>query len=34
MSSTHDYDARRKEMNDSKILGEISKLREELVKNF
>ena len=34
MSSTHDYDTRRKEMNDSKILGEISKLREELVKNF
>ena len=34
MSSTHDYNTRSKEMSDSKILVEISKLREELVENF
>ena len=34
MSSTHDYNARSKEMSDSKILVEILKLREELVDNF
>ena len=34
MSSTHNYNTRGKEMNDSKILDEISKLREELVENF
>ena len=34
MSSTHDYNTRSKEMSDSKILDEISKLREELVENF
>ena len=34
MSSTHDYNARSKEMSDSKILVEILKLREELVENF
>ena len=34
MSSTHDYNTRNKEMSDSKILDEISKLREELVENF
>ena len=34
MSSTHDYNTRSKEMSDSKILVEISKLREELVENL
>ena len=34
MSSTHDYNTRSKKMSDSKILVEISKLREEFVKNF
>ena len=34
MSSTDNYNARSKEMSDSKLLGEISKLREELVENF
>ena len=34
MSSTHDCNTRSKEMSDSKILDEISKLREELVENF
>ena len=34
MSSTHDYNTRSKEMNDSKILVVILKLREELVENF
>ena len=34
MSSTDNYNARSKEMSDSKVLGEISKLREELVENF
>ena len=34
MSSTHDYNTRSKEVSDSKILDEISKLREELVENF
>ena len=34
MSSTHGYNTRSKEMSDSKILDEISTLREELVENF
>ena len=34
MSSTLDCNTRSKEINDSTILDEISKLREELVKNF
>ena len=34
MSSHHDYTTRSKEMSDSKILDEISKLREKLVENF
>ena len=34
MSSTHGYNTRSKERSDSKILDEISKLREELVENF
>ena len=34
MSSTHDYNTRSKEISDSKIIVEISKLREELVENF
>ena len=34
MSPTHDYNTRSKEMNDSKILVVILKLREELVENF
>ena len=34
MSSAHDYNTKSKEMSDSKILVEISKLREELVENF
>ena len=34
MSSTHDYKTRCKQISDSKILDEISKLREELVENF
>ena len=34
MSSTHDDNTRSKEMSESKILDEISKLREELVENF
>ena len=34
MSSTHDYNTRSKEMSDSKILVEMSKLREELMENF
>ena len=34
MSSTHDYNTRSKEISDSKVLVEISKLREELVENF
>ena len=34
MSLIHDYNARSKEMSDSKILDEIWKLREELVENF
>ena len=34
MSSTHDCNMRSKEMSDSKILDEISKLREELVDDF
>ena len=34
MSSTHEYNTRSKEMSDSKVLDEISKLREELVENF
>ena len=34
MSSTHDYNRISKEMSDSKILVETSKLREELVRNL
>ena len=34
MSSNHDYNTGSKETNYSKILDEISKLREELVHNF
>ena len=34
MSSTHDYNTRRKEVSDFKIIDEISKLREELVENL
>ena len=34
MSSTYDYNTRSKQMSDSKILDEISKLREELRENF
>ena len=34
MSSNHNYNTRSKETNDSKILDEISKFREKLVKNF
>ena len=34
MPSTHNYNTRNKEMSDSKMLDEISKLREELVENF
>ena len=34
MSSNHDYNTGSKETNYSKILDEISKLREELVDNF
>ena len=34
MSSPHDYNTRSKQINDSKILAEISKLTEELVEYF
>ena len=34
MPSTHDYNTKSQEMSDSRILYEISKLREELVENF
>ena len=34
MSSAHDYNTRSKEISDSKVLVEISKLREELVENL
>ena len=34
MSSAHDYNTRSKEKSDSKVLDEITKLREELVENF
>ena len=34
MSPTHDYNTRSKEMSYSKILAEISQLREESVENF
>ena len=34
MSSTHDYNTRKKEMSDSKILAGISKFREALVEKF
>ena len=34
MSRTHDYNTRSKEMSDSEIFDDISKLREELVENF
>ena len=34
MTSTQDYNTRSKEISDSKILNQILKLREELMKNL